>query len=99
MRVDAPDRFGPWAPDLTEGERQARWRSMAALAMVYCGVRHPLLRLCLAAERDASASPIAWAALSSLPALTKRRLLTAYAALQAVPAELSLHPEPPEATP
>jgi hypothetical protein len=77
-----PD-FGPWAPDLTATERTARWRSLAALALIYVGGKHPLLRCCFAAERDEAQAPTALAALDSLPALTRRRLLASYAALLA----------------
>ena len=79
-----PDAFGPWAPGLADPERKARWRSMAALAMVFAGGAHPLMRACIDAEQDPRAADAAWLALSSLPALTKRRLLSAYAALNAV---------------
>jgi hypothetical protein len=54
---------------------------MAALAMVYGGRGRPLPRLCLAAESDPSAAAMAWTALDTMPALTKRRILAAYAAL------------------
>jgi len=77
----APDHFGPWVPGLSDGERQARWRSLAALAMVFLGPLHPLVRTCVAAEGDPVAADTAWAILEGLPALRKRRLLATYAAL------------------
>ncbi len=76
--------FGPWAQHLADGERRARWRSLAALAIVYAGGAHPLLRACVAAEDDPAAASTAWLALESLPALTKRRLLAAYASLDSL---------------
>jgi hypothetical protein len=57
---------------------------MMALAIVYAGGAHPLLRASLAAEANPEAAGTAWAALESLPALTKRRLLTSYAAIAAL---------------
>ncbi len=79
-----PDHFGPWLPGLAEVERGARWRSFAALALVYVGSAHPLTRACAAAERDpaADAAAAAWEALSALPALTRRRLLSTYWAVE-----------------
>ena len=60
---------------------------MAALALVYIGGRHPLLRLCVAAEQDPDAVGRAWTALDGIEPLTRRRLLAAYASLAAVAAE------------
>jgi hypothetical protein len=71
--------FGPWAPGLADAERAARWRSLAALAMVYGGGVHPLLRLCLEAECNAAAADLAWRALETLAPLPRRRLLSAFA--------------------
>lgn len=82
-----PRDFGPWIEGLTADERRARWRCLATLALVYAGGAHPLLRACVAAEVDPGAAGTAWAALESLPALTKRRLLTCYAALAALAAD------------
>jgi hypothetical protein len=87
-----PEAFGPWVTDLSDAERVARWRSMAALAMVFAGGRHPLMRACLAAEGDPTAAQTAWAALESLPALTRRRMLSAYAGLAALAAHRSARP-------
>lgn len=85
--ASAPGCFGPWVPHLADDERRARWRSLAALAMVYAGGAHPLLRACIAAEGDPAAALAASAALESLAPLVRRRLLAAYAAL----AEMHAH--------
>ncbi len=82
MSPDGPG-FGPWAPGLPAVERAARWRSLAALSMVFAGGRHLMLRLCIEAERDPDKAALAWIAVDSLPALTRRRLLAAYCALEA----------------
>lgn len=81
MTDPAPDAFGPWASGIGDAERCARFRSLAALAMVFAGGGHPLLGLCIAAEDNPAAAPMAWAALKSLAPLTKRRMLSAYCAL------------------
>jgi hypothetical protein len=83
-RTATPEPFGPWATNLAADERRARWRGMAALTLVFAGGAHPLLRACAAAEEDKDAAVTAWAALESLPALTRRRLLASYAALSAL---------------
>lgn len=73
--------FGPWLPGLGEPERLARWRSLRALAMVYCGATHPLTVALRAAERDPAAAAQALRCLDALPALRRRRVLATYAAL------------------
>jgi hypothetical protein len=83
MSASRPD-FGPWASGIDAEERARRWRCLAGLALVYCGGVHPLLRLCVKAEREADAAAAASAALASLAPLTRRRLLAAYAALEAL---------------
>jgi hypothetical protein len=76
--------FGPWAPGIADAERQARWRAFAALALVFVGNAHPLPRACAAAETiptdDTAAA--AWRAVAALPALTRRRLLATYWAVE-----------------
>jgi len=79
-----PDSFGPWAPSLSPMERRCRWRALAALAMVYVGGRHPLMRLCLAAEHDVALAEPAWRSIEGLAPLPYRRLLAAYAALSSL---------------
>lgn len=83
----SPPGLGPWAPDLSDSERRARWRCFAALSMVYAGGSHPLMRAAVAAEDDPAAASVAWAALETLAPLVRRRLLAAYAAL----AEMHAH--------
>jgi hypothetical protein len=84
-----PDSFGPWADGISDRERAARWRAMAALSLVHIGGRHGLLRCCIAAEVGADdAAVLAWAALLSLEPLPRRRLLSAYCALDSLITEL-----------
>jgi hypothetical protein len=92
--TEKPGAFGPWVQSLDAAELKARWRVMAVLAMVHLGGRHPLLRCCLKAEHDEEAALLAWAALSSLDALPRRRLLCAYAALDALIHELRVSSSP-----
>jgi hypothetical protein len=64
-------------------ERAARLRELRALAMVYLGLRHPAT----AALGDPTAVDRALAELGAIPALRRRRLLCAYAALLGKPAK------------
>ncbi len=82
--TESPDSFGPWRHDLAPIERAARWRVMGALAMVYCGGAHPLLRASVAAERDADMAGTAWTLLMALDPLVRRRLLASLSALSAL---------------
>jgi hypothetical protein len=86
--VTAPDSFGPWAEGISDRERATRWRVMAAYASIFAGGTHPLLRACVRAEREPDAAMLAWAALLSLPPLPRRRLLSAYCALDSLITEL-----------
>jgi hypothetical protein len=77
------DGFGPWADGFDGAERLARLRAMRALAFVFCGPAHPLTMALLEAEADDAAAIAALDHLDALPALRRRRLLAAYAALSA----------------
>jgi hypothetical protein len=77
--------FGPWAPSLTEAERQARLRELRALAHVLAGPRHALTMALRSAIGDPSAADRASKALADLPTRTMRRLLTTCAALNPTP--------------
>ena len=76
-----PDAFGPWA-SVSGAELAARWRSLAAVAMLYGA--DPLMRACIAAEHDSAAAMRAWDALQGLAPLTRRKLLCAYSKLAAL---------------
>jgi hypothetical protein len=67
--------------NLPEPERAARCRELRALALVYLGLTHPVTKALSEAVTDAEVTDRAIAELSSIPALRKRRLLSAYAAL------------------
>jgi hypothetical protein len=74
-----PPTFGPWRPDLDPVERIAQLRSLAGLAMVFLGPKHPLVETLRAAERDDEAAVQALAMLDTLPSLTRRRMLATFA--------------------
>jgi hypothetical protein len=72
--------FGPWTAGLSDAERIARCRALRALAVVLTGRRGDQLVAALrTAEADPARLPGALAALESLSALDRRRLLSAYA--------------------
>lgn len=82
--LESPSPFGPWALDLDPGERRCRWRALTALALVYCGHDSELAREARAAEHDDNAAERAWAALLAMPPLPRRRLLSAWGAMNAL---------------
>jgi hypothetical protein len=79
--VIAVGRWGPWQADLGDGERAARCRELRALALVYVGADHPLTAALCKAIADPAALDSARTELGAIPALRRRRLLAAYAAL------------------
>jgi hypothetical protein len=81
--TDRPEPIGPWADDLSEAERLARYRSLRALVMIFCGSTHPLVRALAAAEIDPTdeSAELAWRALETLPALKRRHVLSSMATL------------------
>jgi hypothetical protein len=66
---------------LPEAERAARCRELRALALVFIGLRHPATVALAEAIGDPAAGPRALALLDAVPALPRRRLLSAYGAL------------------
>jgi hypothetical protein len=64
-----------------DDERAARLRELRALALVYCGRRHPLTSALSAAIGDPAVTEAALAQLDGLPALRRRRLLASFGAL------------------
>ena len=94
MSAAAAPGFGPWAPDLSDAERIARWRALRALAFLLVGAEHPFIATLRAAEKDADASRRALAELEALPPLRRRRLLACIAKLQEAPiATAPPHPD------
>ena len=75
------DRLDFLVGDAPEPERAARMRELRALAMVYCGPRHPVTKALQTAACDPAATQNALAMLDALPALSRRRLLATYGAL------------------
>jgi len=66
---------------LDESEQRTRLRELRALAVVYLGVNSPVTRRLGEAIADPSAAESALALLDGVPALRRRRLLSAYGAL------------------
>ena len=66
---------------ISEPERAARCRELRALAFVYLGLRHPATVALAEAVADPAAAALALALLDAVPALPRRRLLSAYGAL------------------
>jgi hypothetical protein len=79
-RQDNPTLFGPWVPGIGADERKAQFRSITALAAAFCGSGSPVVAAMRAAEHDEAAAADALLALNSLPALTRRRLLSVFGA-------------------
>jgi hypothetical protein len=73
--------FGPWASDLDDAERLARFRSMRTLAVVFAGPASPLVSELRQAEINPSAAERALALLEALPPTKRRRLLSVYLAV------------------
>jgi len=72
--------WGPWSPNLDDGERLRRTSVLRALAFAYTG--NSALEAALSRpERDADALADAQIELDLLPALPRRRLLSTYARL------------------
>jgi hypothetical protein len=69
--------------DASESERQARFRELRALSLVYLGLRHPATAALGEAIADPDATARALELLDRAPALRRRRLLSAYQTLMA----------------
>jgi hypothetical protein len=74
--------FGPWCPVADPGERMARFRMLASLVAVYTGSEHPLVAELRAAEADQAAGDRALEIFNGLPALTRRKVLCTWGAVQ-----------------
>jgi hypothetical protein len=77
--------FGPWSPDIDPTERVAEFRSLASLAALLVGSNNPLVAALRLAEQDGAAVGRALELLDGLPALTRRRLLATFGAVQYPP--------------
>lgn len=64
-----------------EAERQARFRELRALALVYFGGKHPITAALGEAIADPGATNHALGLLAAAPALRRRRILASYGAL------------------
>jgi len=74
--------FGPWANNLSDAERLARWRGLRAAAFLLLGSAHPFIETLRRAETDPDAARCALAELEALPPLPRRRLLSMLMRLQ-----------------
>jgi hypothetical protein len=73
--------YGPWSPTVSREERGKQLRSMAALALVFLGPDNPLWRTLRSAEVDPTAYVEAQSMVERLPSLTRRRLISTFAAI------------------
>ena len=76
--------FGPWALDIDPAERRCRWRVLASLSIVFAGPDSELAREARAAKDDDSAAERAWRALLAMAPIPRRRLLSVWAAMNAL---------------
>jgi hypothetical protein len=76
-----PDRFGPWAAELTPAERTARLRSLRSLARLLAPSETQRLITLRMAETDPAALDDAYQRLLAVPALIQRRILSTFAEL------------------
>ena len=81
--MSGPPNFGPWQSGISETERIARLRCLRAIGHLLVGKAAPLLDALRSAEADPSARDAAAVALETLPALSRRRILSAYLAVNA----------------
>ena len=76
------DAWGPFARDLDDAERRARFRSLRQTARLLAGPRAAdLCRLLALAETDPAALEPACRALNAMAANDRRQIWAAYAAL------------------
>jgi len=68
-------------PGIEEAERRARFQSLASLVALLTGSGHPLVAELRKAEHEDEAAGRSLALLEALPALTRRKLLSTYAAI------------------
>lgn len=71
--------YGPWQTGLTNVERVARFRSLAALCAIYIGSASQVVEAMRRAEGgEESAAFLALQLFEQLPSLTKRRILSTW---------------------
>jgi hypothetical protein len=74
-------RLGFLIADAGEVEREARFRELRALSLLYFGREHPISAALGEAIADPGATERALGLLDAAPALTRRRLLASYGTL------------------
>jgi hypothetical protein len=73
--------FGPWNC-VEPAEQKAQFGSLGALLVAaFCGSSNPLVAALRAAEHDPDAAAHALRSIDSIPALTKRRVLSLFASV------------------
>lgn len=76
------DAWGPFAPNLSETERIARCRALAAFVRVYTGPEGEAVVSALRSlEANTNTAPAALEALDRLPSRSRRGALASFAAL------------------
>lgn len=82
--------WGPWSPQIDAAERVARLRALRAFVQAFYGTLHPLNKALYFAESLETADLDAAAReLELLPALSRRKILSTYAAMIAFKAQRS----------
>jgi hypothetical protein len=74
-------QYGPWSPTIDPLEQGKQLRSLCAIAHLQLGPNHPLTPALRAAEDSQEALDLAYGLVEALPALTRRRLLSSFAAV------------------
>jgi hypothetical protein len=91
MNAHLKPPYGPWSPkpqiDPVESpvERVAQLRSLGAIAHLQLGQDHPLVAQLRSAETDPVAFTLPRETIESLPALTRRQLLSSFGAVNFPP--------------
>jgi hypothetical protein len=70
--------YGPWSRNIMPEERVAQLRSIAALTAAAFGSDHPVVSQLRRAEAGGAALQEALTAFETLPALSKRRILSVF---------------------
>jgi hypothetical protein len=73
--------FGPWSPTCDRIERGKQLRTLASIAYLRLGPRHPLVAELRAAEHDPMALVRAQDLVDALPPLPRRRLIATFSAI------------------
>jgi hypothetical protein len=78
-------QYGPFSPAIDAVERGKQLRALCAISHLQLGPNHPLTPALRAAENGQEELELAYGLVEALPALTRRRLLSSFAAINYVP--------------